>query len=243
MQQCRSVVKISEDKMNTIEKSTAAKHLGYLDGLRALAEIFVVLHHALLQVDFNQQPLTGFMKRFVGVFYHGHYAVDLFIVLSGFCLMLPITRGNGTLRNGAVNFFKRRAWRILPPYYFAMALSLLLIWFFIHEKTATHWDIRIPVTVESILTHLILMQDAFGDDFNINHAFWSISVEWRIYFLFPLLALSWQRIGAITTTTFAVLTSFVISKLCGHTIGSSLSAHYIGLFTLGMLGAAIALSS
>lgn len=181
--------------MNTIEnpnieKSNVAKHLGYLDGLRALAAIYVVVFHALLQVNFDQQPLNNFARYFLKFFSYGRYPVDLFIVISGFCLMIPIARGDGNLRGGAIHFFKRRAWRILPPYYFAMALSLLLIWLFINQKTGTHWDVSLPVTNKSILTHLILMQDALGDYATINHAFWSISVEWRIYFLFPLLVWS-----------------------------------------------------
>ncbi len=224
-----------------MESPSPAKHFRYLDGLRAAAAIFVVIHHALLQIDFTHQPLIG-LQKLIYIFIYGRYAVDLFIVISGFCLMLPVAKGDGTIRGGAIYFFKRRAWRILPTYYFAMALSLLLIWLLVNKKTGTHWDISIPVTEKSFFTHIFLIHDVFGNDFNINHAFWSIAVEWRIYFLFPVLVLSWRKLGPILTTIMALLFSYILFELCNRIIGSSLNAHYIGLFTMGMLGASIVFS-
>jgi peptidoglycan/LPS O-acetylase OafA/YrhL len=229
--------------INTIEKSAPVKHLGYLDGLRALAAIFVVFHHAFLQINFTDRPQLGFINQFTHVFDYGSYAVGLFITISGFCLMLPVAKGNGTIRHGTIDFFKRRAWRILPSYYLAMAISLLLVWLFVGQKTGTHWDTSLPVTGTSIFTHLILLQDAFGYDANINHVFWSIAVEWRIYFLFPLLVLGWRKIGPIPTTVLAVISSYILYNLFALIIGSSLSAHYLGLFVMGMLAATIVFSS
>src|SRR5438067_7057279 len=101
-------------------------HLDFLDGLRALAAIYVLLHHAWLQIW--EWHLPGpFTRRLTGWLYFGHFGVVVFIVLSGFCLMLPVVRGDGTLRGGAKTFFQRRALRILPPYYVAIGLSLVLI--------------------------------------------------------------------------------------------------------------------
>ena len=87
------------------------------------------------------------MKFFVTLFKTGHYVVDLFIVLSGFCLMLPVIRHRGTLPGNTIIFFKKRIRRILPPYYLAMGFSLLLIITMIGEKTGTRWDISIPITL------------------------------------------------------------------------------------------------
>ena len=46
---------------------------------------------------------------------------------------------------GARSFFRRRARRLLPPYYASFGLSLLLIWTVIGTRTGTHWDISVPV--------------------------------------------------------------------------------------------------
>ena len=223
-----------------MHKPVATTHLRHLDGLRALAAVYVLLCHAFLEVNFRGQALGNTTKFLLQFFFFGHYAIDLFIVLSGFCLMLPVLRNGGTLRGGAWRFLKRRAWRIIPPYYAALTLSLLLIAGCIHQKTGTHWDASLPVTGRSILTHLALVQDVFGDDANINHVLWSISVEWRIYFLLPLLVLAWSRFGAVAVTAVTLVLSYVGFQWCLRTFGNPLAAHYIGLFTLGMLGANIA---
>ncbi len=215
-------------------------HLGYLDGFRALAAMYVVLYHALLQVNFRPHPPVPWVRNILQFFFFGHFAVDAFIVLSGFCLLLPVIRAGGVLRGGAVAFLQRRAWRIVPPYYAALALSLLLIRGCIGQKTGTHWDVSLPVTGKSIVTHLCLVQDVLGDEASINHVFWSISVEWRIYFLFPLLLLGWARLGPVLAAALAVAASYGLFQLCGSLLGNPLAAHYIGLFALGMLGASVA---
>lgn len=220
----------------------ATRHLPYLDGLRALAALFVVLHHAVLQVDFSAQPLSPVLKKLIRPLYYGHYAVDLFIVLSGFCLMIPVMRGDGTLKGGVSHFFKRRAWRILPAYYFAVAFSLLLIWGLVGQKTGTHWDISLPVTAKGIWTHLTMTHDIVGEDFSINHVFWSIAVECRMYFFFPLLLVLWRRLGPWGTLALGWVASFGLFLLCVRVIGASLHFHYLGLFTMGMFAAAMAFS-
>jgi peptidoglycan/LPS O-acetylase OafA/YrhL len=171
--------------------ATPKQHLGYLDGLRGLAALFVVFHHAYFQVG-GQSYITGAIGSLSKVFSYGRYPVDLFIVLSGFCLMLPIVKGDGTLRGGALNFFRRRAWRILPTYYLALLFSWALGASIISQPLGYLWGGSVPVSGKSILTHLLLVHDIFGDNTNINYAFWSIAVEWRIYFLFPLLV-PWGR--------------------------------------------------
>jgi peptidoglycan/LPS O-acetylase OafA/YrhL len=172
-------------------------------------------------------------------FMYGRYAVDLFIVISGYCLMLPVIKSGGELRRGPLDFLKRRAWRILPPYYLAMAVSLLFIWLFIGKPTGTHWDVTLPVTWHAVLSHLVLLHDACGDDFKINHVFWSIAVEWRLYFFFPFLVLAWRYWGALTTTILAIVASRVLQHYTNIFIGTSLTFNYLGLFACGMLGAAI----
>jgi len=217
-------------------------HLGYLDGLRAVAALFVVCHHALFQSGIDLAALPPWQGDALAVLVYGHNAVNLFIVLSGFCLMLPVARGDGTLRNGVAAFLKRRSWRILPPYYGAILLSIALIWLCIGSKTGTNWDGCIPVTAKALYSHIFLIQDAVGQDHTINYVFWSIAVEWRIYFLFPLLLWAWRRYGAIRTTVVAAIASQFLYLLLRKLIHADLNAHYIGLFAMGMLGASISFS-
>ncbi|HLK59711.1 MAG TPA: acyltransferase [Chthonomonadaceae bacterium] len=217
------------------------EHFDYLDGVRALAALYVVADHARIHLVLP----SGWTSRLTFWLQFGHFAVDVFIVLSGFCLMLPVARGDGTLRGGMKGFLARRARRILPPYYAAVALSLLLIWTLIGTPTGTHWDVSLPVSGRDILAHLLLVQDALPlvDGAKINHPLWSVAVEWQIYFLFPLLVSLWQRFGgarvAIVTTLLSYLAGVAAVR---YALLEGMHFQYIGLFALGMLGATFAFS-
>jgi peptidoglycan/LPS O-acetylase OafA/YrhL len=176
---------------------------------------------------------------------YGDYAVNLFIVLSGFSLMISVTKNSLSIKGSSVEFFKRRAFRILPPYYFAMLFSILLIWLFIGEKTHTHWDISIPISAKDVFTHILLIHDFWtSTTYHINHAFWSIAVECRIYIFFPLLVFIWKKLGVISTLSFSIFASVIGSLFLYYVnmadpdvaLGTGVSP-YIVLFTLGMIAA------
>ncbi len=154
--------------------------------------------------------------------------------------MLPVVRREGVLRGGVLLFFQKRARRILPPYYFALAFSLLLAWTIIGKPTNTHWDCSLPVTGRAIWEHLFLLQNfALSDAPKINHSFWSISLEWWIYFLFPLLVLLWKRLGGAMVAVICIVASSLLGSACYAKFGSSFTLQYIALFAFGMLGAEI----
>lgn len=218
-------------------------HLGFLDGARGLAAGYVVLHHVMLNVPRTpDMPLWERALRASTSF--GHYAVDLFIVLSGYCLMLPVLR---TARGfDATRFLLRRGARILPPYYAAMFFSWALIVLFIGQPSGTHWDVSIPVKARDVFYHLLLVHDLSESSApKINHAHWSVAVEWKLYFLFPLLLIAWKRWGAVVTVLAATFSSYLLwlvlrkySLLNPTPWGSSV--YYLGLFAFGMLAADLA---
>lgn len=177
----------------------------------------------------------------------GHFAVSTFIVISGFCLMLPVVRRDGMLAGGFIEFMKRRGRRILPPYYLTLAISIALAATLIGAKTQTIWDSSIPISLAGLYSHVVMLQD-FAIPSQINYPLWSISVEWRIYLLFPLLVLLWRRAGPLRTTAAACAASYAVYVLFER-IGlvlpgsfNSIVPQYIALFTLGMLGATMAFS-
>jgi peptidoglycan/LPS O-acetylase OafA/YrhL len=163
------------------------KRLGYLDGLRGLAALWVLLHHVWFTAWSGHRP-PRLAYAVWGWIAGGSQAVPMFIVLSGFCLALAIKQGK-SLSPG--KFYLRRAWRILPPYYLSIVVSLFaLIW--IGQPTGGYWDMCVPVTMVGIWQHLLLVHD-LTRNWQINHVYWSIAVEWRIYLLFPLLVFLWRR--------------------------------------------------
>jgi peptidoglycan/LPS O-acetylase OafA/YrhL len=180
-------------------------HLDFLDGLRAVAALLVVAHHAQLEVWFGVASWTR---------YAGRLAVDVFIAISGFCLTLPVARDRFEL--SAPRFFWRRARRILPPYYIATAVSLALIYTCIGDKTGTTWDQTIPVTRNGIAAVVLMLVDVFHRG-EINHVFWSVAVEWKIYCVFPLLLLLARRIGVLAASGLAVAAGLAVFAVVHET--------------------------
>jgi peptidoglycan/LPS O-acetylase OafA/YrhL len=213
----------------------------YLDGLRAVLALYVVAQHAWYTVsDYDGRSLSPLLS----VLTQGHYAVCFFILLSGFCLMLPVLKHDFSLAGGAGLFFQRRAWRILPSYYLALILSVLLATLLIHASTGTIWDLSIPLTLRSVLDHLVLMQNFVpADVYKINYVHWSIAIEWQIYFLFPLLLLGWRRLGPKTTTVLVVLAAWVVEHSFIHHSALAPNTNFLGLFALGMFAAYICFST
>ncbi len=222
----------------------AGLRLEYLDGLRALASIYVVLFHAGAGFSSNQLPFVARSVRHLLTF--GHHAVAIFIVLSGYCLMLPVVRGNGHLFGGVRRYLFRRARRILPPYYAALGLSLALIALIpaLATPTGTIWDDTSPALAWGpIATHLLLIHNLFPNlIYRINGPLWSVATEWQIYFFFPLVLLPiWERAG----TWLALLAAFALGLLpllVAPAIADRWIPWYLGLFALGMCAAAIGFS-
>ena len=131
----------------------------------------------------NAHP--GVMGALTNWTLYSHLAVDIFIVLSGYCLILPVARA-GELRGGARDFFLRRARRILPPCYAALAIAVL-IYLFLHPGRSFPWI--------ALLGNVFLVQDAVLRWNVFDSPLWSVAVEWRIYFLFPALVRLLKRHG------------------------------------------------
>jgi peptidoglycan/LPS O-acetylase OafA/YrhL len=215
--------------------------LAYLDGLRALAAIYVVAFHVVL--GFAPEQLPGFWRVLKRLCAFGHEAVAVFIVLSGYCLMLPVVRQGAGLDVALGSFVRRRAFRILPPYFAALAGSLLLLAVFpvLQTRSGTIWDDSLPgLETSAIVSHALLIHNwsrAVG--YQINGPLWSVASEWQIYFFFPLLLLPiWRRWGMWGALVVAALVGYAPLLFVR---GQAMVAipWYLLLFTFGMAAAAI----
>jgi peptidoglycan/LPS O-acetylase OafA/YrhL len=219
--------------------------LAYLDGLRAAAALYVVLFHAVVGFAVD---LSGPARVFRLAFGFGHEAVAIFIVLSGYCLMLPVTRSaEQQLKGGFWGYLGRRAFRILPPYFAALALSLLLIRgvpVLAHAGTHTIWDDSLPGFGRgSLATHLLLIHNWFPDwAYQINGPLWSVATEWQIYFFFPLLLLPiWRRAGLCLMLASAAALGYA-PLIFAQAPARHAVPWYLLLFALGMSAAGVGFS-
>jgi peptidoglycan/LPS O-acetylase OafA/YrhL len=144
-----------------------------IDGLRALAVVPVVLFH---------YGFAGFSGGFVGV--------DVFFVISGFLITSIISRGISAGRFSFVDFWARRARRIIPALSLVLAASLLVGWIVLPPHDYSQLGRAVRYQAMFISNILFMRQDGYfnpASDFKPLLHTWSLSVEEQYYIVFPLL--------------------------------------------------------
>jgi peptidoglycan/LPS O-acetylase OafA/YrhL len=210
-----------------------AARVSWLDGVRGGAATFVVLHHMWLAAWPGYPRNIG--PWWLGWLLYGHLAVAVFIVVSGFSLALAPMRNGGHLKGGVRLFLRRRAWRIVPAYWAAIVVSTVVTVALLGGSALGGATIARGVAV-----HGLLLQDLVGS-WAPNGAFWSIAVEWQIYFLFPLILWLGLRTSLTTAVSCTALLVLVANEAAG--LGAPLdkvdhvSPQFLVLFALGVLAA------
>lgn len=186
----------------------AKERLDYIDGLRGIAVLLVVLVHSS-SYDFNTQPaqMSPFRIVFTVLASQGYQGVSLFLVLSGFCLALPAFRRQAA---GQPNWFDlrhfavRRCWRILPPYYAALVLSIGLG--VLAGRTLAPTQASASPQFLDVAAHVALVQNLTPYLQSINGPFWSLALEWQWYIAFPA-----ALYGVLHRPRLTLLASFALA--------------------------------
>jgi peptidoglycan/LPS O-acetylase OafA/YrhL len=230
---------VSEDALPSQRSASGAAaapaargHLSFLDGIRGFAALYVVFHHIWLTTYPGFPQDTG--PSWASWMMWGQLAVAIFIVVSGFSLALAPMRTGNTLSRGFKTYIRRRAFRIIPPYWVALVISCAVIALFTGSHTGQ------TVDAKALLVHTLLIQDVI-DSAKPNGAFWSIAIEWQVYFLFPVLLLIWRKAGGaamVGATTLVV----VLTYLLGSEVGAAskllnLTPQFLALFAFGVAAA------
>jgi peptidoglycan/LPS O-acetylase OafA/YrhL len=215
----------------------AKKRLVGLDGIRGLAALFVVFHHCYLMAFLGYPAITG--PAWAGWMIYGHLAVVVFIVLSGFSLAVSPARRGWEL-GGKKRFAIRRAWRILPPYWAALAFSLIVAWTLVPQPGEGE------PTGKSVAVFGLLLQDIVGSP-SPNGAFWSIAVEAQLYLVFPVLLLMIRKAYALLMLSAVTLVVVAVGMLAPHSSIVDklmrLTPQFAALFAAGVFAAGILATS
>jgi peptidoglycan/LPS O-acetylase OafA/YrhL len=208
--------------------------LAGLDGIRGLAALYVVMHHILLRA-FPGYPVDH-APAWAAWFIYGRFAVVVFIVLSGFSLALSPAR-HGWRLDGISRFALRRARRILPAYWAALAFSLAVAWLIVPPPGE-----GIP-TPKTVLVNGLLVQNMTGAP-SPNRSFWSMAVEAQLYILFPLLLLLVRRFRAVVMVAIVTVVVGAVGIVGPHvsrldTFVTQSAPDLAALFAIGILAAGI----
>lgn len=198
-----------------------------------MAALYVVLFHCWLLA------FPGFPRNsgpfWLGWLMYGRLAVVFFLVLSGFSLAISPAR-HGWRQGGVARFLRRRAWRILPPYWAALAFSTVVGYFVV---PASHHG---PPNLRTIIVYGLVAQDVFTAR-TPNGAFWSIAVEAELYLVFPLLLFVRRRLGAVLLVTGVTLLVALRGLLAENSLpvegDNWLAPNLAPVFVAGLVGAGI----
>jgi len=165
------------------------------------------------------------------------YAVGAFIAISGYVLMLPVVRSpDGRFRGGTLDYFRRRARRMLPPFYASLAIYLVIS---VLIGDSIRWnEVDRAYSVGSLLSHLTLTHNLFPQyRYTINAPSWTVSAEWMLYVLYPVVLLPvWRRWGIPALLAVAAALSLIPLLVGGL---GHLHSWYVLIFAAGMSAASL----
>ena len=177
------------------------KYRAEIDGLRAIAVVPVILFHA------------GF-EQFSG----GFVGVDVFFVISGYLITTIILSEKESGTFSLINFYERRARRILPALFLVMFVSLPFAWIWLMPSDMKDFSQSL-VAVSTFSSNILFWRETgyWGTTNELKPLLhtWSIAVEEQYYIFFPIfLMLMWRFRKRWILNSFMLIT--VISLLASQ---------------------------
>ena len=157
------------------------------DGYRAFGIFAILSTHLILAAavvqgadgDWGDQLMAGV----------GAWLITILFVVSGFVVFLPTVARGGDL-GGVGGYALRRAARLLPAYWLAMAFVLVLLALAGAPAPGVRESV---VTFAGQDTWASLFDRSFAVGFGINGPIWTLTLEISFYVLLPLIASAYFR--------------------------------------------------
>lgn len=165
--------------------------LPHIDGLRAVAVLGVVISHGGKYV-LKLQPANPIYHALA----EGAHGVDLFFVISGLCLAYPTfvrLQQSGSADFNIAGYAARRLVRIIPPFWLAFGLVLVAAIALLRLGYILPWPAVVLPSLGQGLRQLVFLNSPAPLGNTIVGSFWTLGVEFRWYFLFPILLWLWIR--------------------------------------------------
>jgi len=186
------------------------KYRAEIDGLRALAVLPVILFHA------------GF-ESFSG----GYVGVDVFFVISGYLIASIIISDLANNKFSIVNFYERRARRLLPALFFVLATCLPFAWLWLSPNDLKDFGQSLIAVSTFSANILFWVESGYFDTATelkpLLHT-WSLAVEEQYYVLFPVLLFVIWRLGVkwmVTILSIIFVGSLAVAHWSAYTSPSA----------------------
>ncbi|MGC1182532.1 acyltransferase family protein [Legionella sp.] len=174
-----------------------------IDGLRAIAIIFVLIYHG---------GFTLFPSGFIGV--------DIFFVISGFLITTIIHESLTEGHFSFIEFYQRRLWRLQPVLVcFLLVISLLALFFLLPEDLIQYSNSARKTSL--FISNLYFNRTTTGyfspdtRQLPLLHM-WSLSIEWQCYLILPLVVYGLHRLCRKYLVAIVYLFTLACFILCLH---------------------------
>ena len=181
------------------------KYRAEIDGLRAVAVVPVILFHAGFEL---------FSGGFIGV--------DVFFVISGYLITAIMIEDMEKKRFSVLNFYERRARRILPALFFVMLVCVPFAWIWMLPDPLENFGqspVAATLSTNNILLYLTSGYWDLASEFKPLLHTWTLGVEEQYYIFFPLILICMWRFGrdsVLYLIIFIAVTSFLLSEWQSH---------------------------
>ena len=212
------------------------KRIPELDGLRALM-IFIVSWYHIWQQSWLTPSVGSVSLDFL--VRSGYVWVDGTVVLSAFLMLLPTARAG--LRSDpepATAFYRRRACRILPSYYFLVLLTLFAV--------VLPWELYSTpqYMVKDLFTHFTLTFTFWYDTYvatPLGAAAWTLAIEAQAWLLFPLFLRALRKKPALTLCLMLLLCAgfraWVLWAMTDYSLVVNQLINFLDVYVIGFLAA------
>ena len=177
--------------------TNTSNNLGWIEGLRGFAAILVAFNHApLVLINLRYIPKVFILSQhdFSFLVFLGSLGVQVFFCITGMLFthkLMSVEQVDWTL------FFKKRLLRIVPGYFFACTVALMIAFFI----TRSHHNIStLCVNIFELLSFGLLPLPTLNG-FELNRLLgvnWTLAMEWRFYLILPILFVLFQSARKFT---------------------------------------------
>jgi len=175
-----------------IDQSKLKFRFSFVDALRGIAALWVVLYH--VKPEENLPQLIQLAPPWIVeiVFKQGSLGVPIFFTLSGFVTAHSLRHAEISLPYFKL-FCLRRLIRLNPPYYVSiiivLGIGLITSWI----KQEPYQIMGSLFSMERFLAHLFYLQELFKLT-NFNDVYWTLCLEIQFYLLFILLLIFLKKL-------------------------------------------------
>lgn len=172
-------------------ESSPPSRMTFVDGLRALAALFVLVAHS--DAIWGNISTAGPLSRMMLVLADkGALGVEVFFVVSGFSIAYATRKANFDLAWAKI-FLVRRLVRLTPVYVASIIFTISVL--YLQQNFGNAEFVDIPSAWE-LIAHLFYLQELLGYG-SVVIIYWTLCMEVQFYVVFAILMVSLTALNKI----------------------------------------------